>query len=320
MLFRFCLCDFCFVSRIIHVTPENKRFVAKRMRFSAVTPSEINSAMRNLIPPDQRLSDACVARQHLDLRIGCIFTRFQTMRYQSMFASLNSQLISYGPCQFPTLGFVVERFREREQFVSEDFWRLLVKHRQDDITAEFHWSRTRVFDEDVCGVFFDICREAECARVTSVTGRPRDKWRPAGLTTTEMQKIASRRYRISPTDALSAAESLYQKGYISYPRTETDMFDKSINLVSLVGNLVSHPEWGNFAASLVPPNGHPAPRNGRNTDEAHPPIHPTKRFCNLRAASSYLSTHQIYCLLLASLRPLLFARLIFSFFFSWGLG
>ena len=41
---------------------------------------------------------------------GCAFTRFQTMRLTQAFPSvLSDQLISYGPCQFPTLGFVVER-------------------------------------------------------------------------------------------------------------------------------------------------------------------------------------------------------------------
>ena len=42
--------------------------------------------------------------------LGCAFTRFQTMRLTKVFPQvLSDQLISYGPCQFPTLGFVVER-------------------------------------------------------------------------------------------------------------------------------------------------------------------------------------------------------------------
>ena len=46
----------------------------------------------------------------LSLSPGCAFTRFQTMRLKQVFPSvLSDQLISYGPCQFPTLGFVVER-------------------------------------------------------------------------------------------------------------------------------------------------------------------------------------------------------------------
>ena len=47
------------------------------------------------------------------LSSGCAFTRFQTMRLKQVFPDvLSEQLVSYGPCQFPTLGFVVERVRE----------------------------------------------------------------------------------------------------------------------------------------------------------------------------------------------------------------
>lgn len=62
-------------------------------------------ACENLTEPDQRVSDAVDVRQELDLRIGAAFTRFQTLRLQKIFPEvLAEQLISYGSCQFPTLG------------------------------------------------------------------------------------------------------------------------------------------------------------------------------------------------------------------------
>jgi len=39
-------------------------------------------------------------------------------------AVLADQLISYGSCQFPTLGFVVERYKQVQAFVPEPFWKI----------------------------------------------------------------------------------------------------------------------------------------------------------------------------------------------------
>lgn len=57
--------------------------------------------------------------------VGAAFTRFQTLRLQKVFPSkLADSLVSYGSCQFPTLGFVVERYRAVENFVTEAFWKI----------------------------------------------------------------------------------------------------------------------------------------------------------------------------------------------------
>ena len=51
---------------------------------------------------------------------------------------------------------------------------------------------------------------------------------------------------------------------------------KELNLVPLVEMQTGDARWGNFAAGVLQ-NGGPAPRQGRKTDQAHPPIHPTKK-------------------------------------------
>ena len=43
------------------------------------------------------------------------------------------------------------------------------------------------------------------------------------------------------------AEDLYTKGWISYPRTETDQFDKGMNLRALVQKQTQDGNWGPFA-------------------------------------------------------------------------
>ena len=69
------------------------------------------------------------------------------------------------------------------------------------------------------------------------------------------------------------AESLYNKGWISYPRTETDQFDKGMDLRKLVEKQTQAHSWGPYAQRLL--NGaFKQPRAGRNNDQAHPPIHP----------------------------------------------
>ncbi len=43
------------------------------------------------------------------------------------------------------------------------------------------------------------------------------------------------------------AEDLYTKGWISYPRTETDSFDKGIDLPKLIEKQVQDEIWGPYA-------------------------------------------------------------------------
>ncbi|GFT86693.1 DNA topoisomerase 3-alpha [Trichonephila clavipes] len=246
-----------------------------RARFSEITPQAIARACSNLVSPDQRMSDAVNVRRELDLRIGAAFTRFQTLRLKKVFPGvLANQLISYGSCQFPTLGFVVERYKQVQAFIPEAFWKLRVTHKKNDVTTDFTWKRGRLFDHTACLVLYQICLEHCIAKVIDIKSRNKNKWRPQPLDTVEFEKLASRKLRINAKEAMTIAEKLYTKGYISYPRTETNIFPKELNLTSLVEQQLEDPNWGAFAQRVL--EWGPNPRQGNKTDNAHPPIHPTK--------------------------------------------
>ncbi|TMS15658.1 DNA topoisomerase 3-alpha [Larimichthys crocea] len=248
-----------------------------RAKFSEITPNSIRRACETLTEPDVNISDAVDVRQELDLRIGASFTRFQTLRLQKIFPeSLANQLISYGSCQFPTLGFVVERFKAIQAFIPETFYKIKVLHEVEEDTVEFSWKRNRLFNHTACLVLYQICMEDPIATITSVTSKPKSKWRPLPLDTVELEKLASRKLRINAKETMKIAEKLYTQGYISYPRTETNIFPPNLALGPLVEQQTQSPNWGAFAQRVLEQPGGPNPRQGKKSDQAHPPIHPTK--------------------------------------------
>uniref|UniRef100_A0A8C4GLT4 DNA topoisomerase n=1 Tax=Dicentrarchus labrax TaxID=13489 RepID=A0A8C4GLT4_DICLA len=248
-----------------------------RAKFSEITPNSIRRACETLMEPDANISDAVDVRQELDLRIGASFTRFQTLRLQKIFPnSLANQLISYGSCQFPTLGFVVERFKAIQAFIPETFYKIKVLHEVEEDTVEFSWKRNRLFNHTACLVLYQICMENPIATITSVTSKPKNKWRPLPLDTVELEKLVSRKLRINAKETMKIAEKLYTNGFISYPRTETNIFPESLPLSPLVEQQVLSPIWGTFAQRVLDQPGGPKPRQGKKSDQAHPPIHPTK--------------------------------------------
>lgn len=183
------------------------------------------------------------------------------------------KLISYGSCQFPTLGFVVDRYLRVRNFVPEPFWLIRISHTKDEIDVKFNWRRGHLFDRMAAVIIFERCLLAKTAKVIKMAKKPTKKWKPLPLTTVELQKNGSRFLRMTSQDVMKVAEDLYTKGWISYPRTETDQFDRGMDLRVLVSRQTQDGRWGPFAQNLMN-GGFNQPRSGRNNDKAHPPIHP----------------------------------------------
>ena len=86
---------------------------------------------------------------------------------------------------------------------------------------------------------------------------------------------------------MELAEALYQRGYLSYPRTETDKFKEGTDLHGLIRAQLPDGRWGQYAQGLLD-GGFQWPRDGGHDDSAHPPIHPVKPGADLQGDEARL--------------------------------
>uniref|UniRef100_A0A672RCY9 DNA topoisomerase n=1 Tax=Sinocyclocheilus grahami TaxID=75366 RepID=A0A672RCY9_SINGR len=249
-----------------------------RAKFSSITDTDICNAMTRLGEPNKNEALSVDARQELDLRIGCAFTRFQTKYFQGKYGSLDSSLISFGPCQTPTLGFCVERHDKIQSFKPEAYWVVQAKVSSGkDRPLTLDWDRVRVFDRDVGQMFVNMAKTAKEAKVDSVTKKEKAKQRPIALNTVEMLRVASSALGMSPQHTMQIAEHLYTQGFISYPRTETTHYPENFDLKGTLKQQANSCLWGEMVKALLS-EGINRPRKGVDAGD-HPPITP------MRAAS-----------------------------------
>lgn len=252
----------------------NRNLTVSRARFSAIIPAQIHNACRTAGALDMQQANAVETRMELDLRIGAALTRQQTLGLQPRFPQIET-VISYGPCQFPTLGFVVDQYDKVAAFVPETFWYIHVTLERENVSVEFKWKRNRLFDHHTAFALYEMCADEPEATIQNIAVKPATKWKPLPLTTVELQKSGSRLLHLTPKTILDIAEKLYIRGLVSYPRTETDQFDPAFDHQALIEKQINDASWGGFASRLKNEGGFQTPRNGKKNDKAHPPIHPT---------------------------------------------
>lgn len=236
----------------------------KRAKFNAITYGNIVHALENLVDIDVNESNAVEARIELDLRLGSAFTRIQTINIK------RDTVISYGPCQIPTLNFVVERMVRIDNFMPEKFFTLKLKvHKK--MTDIFDWARGNLFDKNCVVHMYEKLMVSKYGIVIDVTSNPKEKARPLPLRTVELQKACASIFRISSHQVMQIAEGLYTKGFISYPRTETDVFPTNFNFKEIISKLSSDYPYCRSMEQIFQ-----LPRRGQNNDMAHSPIYPLK--------------------------------------------
>ncbi|GAB4851852.1 hypothetical protein Ancab_031251 [Ancistrocladus abbreviatus] len=245
-----------------------------RARFSSVTEKDILKAMDNLVLPNKNEALAVDARQEIDLKVGVAFTRFQTGFFQGKYGNLDARVISYGPCQTPTLGFCVQRYLHITTFKPEKFWVLHPYILQKGYELKLEWEREKLFDLDVSLMFQKLVIEDGTVEVVNVIEKQERKSRPSGLNTVNLLKVASSALGFGPQMAMQLAEQLYTQGFISYPRTESTAYPSSFEFRGALEVQQNNPHWGGYVQTLLA-EGYVKPHSGSDAGD-HPPITPMR--------------------------------------------
>ncbi|MCX8191670.1 MAG: DNA topoisomerase, partial [Nitrososphaerales archaeon] len=200
-------------------------------------------------------------RQTFDLITGSAFTRLLT--------GLTNKLISWGSCQTPTLYFIVEREREIMNFKPKKLWFIeAVLEGNLSVKSKIFYEREKV------DKLYEGIKDASYALISSYSEFKSIKKRPLPLITDDLLRDFVKLSGITSSKVLNLAEELYSNGYISYPRTETNIYPKGFDFDKCLRAVLDSQIGKEVADKIVKLE----PLNGRLDDRAHPPIHPLKPY------------------------------------------
>lgn len=176
-----------------------------RAYFSAINPSDILKAYNALGKPDKNQALSVDARQELDLKVGVAFSRFQTRFFQGRYGDLDSSVLSYGPCQTPTMGFVVQRHVDIETFKPEPYWVLELGILKRGRQLRALWESGRSFQKAKTEALVQKAfEENPTAVVTNVVIKDKKQGRPVPLNTVGLLKACSKALGIGPHQAMQS--------------------------------------------------------------------------------------------------------------------
>lgn len=236
-----------------------------RAKFSALTGEEIRQAFSDPITVDYNLADSAEAREEIDLIWGAVLTRFFSLaahRYGKNFLSI-------GRVQTPTLALIVKREKEIMEFKPEPYWRILVTFfKKGAFQGEYEGGNIR--EEETARNIFNAINGKD--GVTKEFEKRLERiGKPSPFNTTDFLREASR-IGVPPAKAMSIAELLYTRGYISYPRTDNTVYQRSISLRSVLNKLAAS-EFSEDVKKVLSQEKI-VPSRGRTEAMDHPPIYP----------------------------------------------
>ncbi|MGB5756509.1 MAG: type I DNA topoisomerase [Acidimicrobiales bacterium] len=265
----------------------NPAVPVKRMVFHEITPEAIRRAIDNPRELDRRLVDAQEARRLLDRLYGYEVSPVLWKKVKPR--------LSAGRVQSVATRIVVERERERMAFRSANYWDLTAtfsasdpKHAQERpfsaVLLELDGARIatgRDFAQDGTiqrqGVIHLDKAQADAlaaelrdqpAEVTSREAKPYRRTPAAPFITSTYQQEASRKLRLSSSQAMRVAQGLYERGYITYMRTDSTTLSEAA--VGAARAQIAE----KYGAQYLPDGPRVYRTKAKNAQEAHEAIRP----------------------------------------------
>ena len=244
----------------------NPKAKIKRALFSAITPKDMQKAFSNLGEFDYNLADSADARREIDLIWGAVLTRFLSL----VSGKLGKEFLSMGRVQGPTLGLIVAREKERIAFQIKPFWELIATFKKGAQEFLAEHKHGRFWKKEEALKAFD-CQKPPIGIVKGIEKKKRTIARPIPFNTTGFLRAATA-MGFSASVAMSIAESLYQAGFISYPRTDNCVYPQTLDLKEVLTELGKLKEFSPMVKKLL---SMPklVPSAGKEAKD-HPPVHP----------------------------------------------
>ena len=261
----------------------NPKQPVRRMVFHEITPAAIREAVAHPRDLDRRLVDAQEARRILDRLYGYEVSPVLWRKVR--------QGLSAGRVQSPATRIVVDRERERMAFVAASYWGITGTFTVGDDPQEFEAAlasiddtrvatgkdfgadgRPRsedrlVLDEAVATELASELREADFT-VASVEAKPYTRKPYPPFRTSTLQQEAGRKLRFAARRTMSAAQRLYEGGFITYMRTDSTTL--SAAAIDATRRLVTE----RYGAEYLPEEARVYASKVKNAQEAHEGIRP----------------------------------------------
>lgn len=168
---------------------------------------------------------------------------------------------SLGRVQTPTLALICKRYLENKSFAVKKYWQIQLGHRKEFVDFN-SLSKTKWEDKKQADDTLKSIERSGTATVRAVESKTVSEHPPLLFDLTGLQKEANKKLGLSAEETLNIAQSLYEKKFITYPRTGSKYIPEDVwaEVPALVRSLdartsckeaVGKVKWGRFNKRIV---------------------------------------------------------------------
>lgn len=204
-----------------------------RLLLNEWTPDEVRKGMNNLKENIEMksLQDAGISRQWADWIIGINLTSVATLRYGG--TGKERKMINIGRVLLPTLKIIYDRDKEIENFKASTYYKLLAtfktKNNEEFEGTYYNENNNEKFeDKKVVEELKKHFKDKQGEIIEKQVEKKRE-YAPLLFNLSNLQGYITSKYKGWTSDkVLKVAQSLYEKKFITYPRTGSVALDESL--------------------------------------------------------------------------------------------